>query len=48
MTSMLLHAFFEAIFLHPILDVEDCCLRVWPVLYKSKGNDYLILLDAIL
>jgi hypothetical protein len=45
---MLLHALFEATFLHLILDVEDRCLQVWPILYKSKGSDYSILLDAIL
>jgi hypothetical protein len=47
-TSMLLHAFFESTSFHPIPDVEDHCLQVWLVLYKSKGNDYSILLHAIL
>jgi hypothetical protein len=48
MTIMLPQASFQATTLHPIPDVEDRPLWVWPIFYREKDIDYSILMEGVL
>jgi len=45
---MLPQAFFQATTRHPIPDVEDRRLWVWPIIYREKNIDYSILMEGVL